>query len=72
MVWVGVTEYDRENAALEQILILRVQSRRRYYFSHVLFLSVLCAFAGSSLGGMAHPGLSGNRKTAVIFLWIKC
>lgn len=35
-------------------------------------LLFLCAFAGSSLGGMAHPGLAGNRKTAVIFLWIKC
>lgn len=40
-VWIGVTVCDLEDTVSEQILILRVQSNRKYYFSHILFLMVI-------------------------------
>lgn len=41
MVWVGVTVCDLENMVSEQILILRVQSKGKYYLSHILFLAII-------------------------------
>ena len=41
MVWVGVTNQEIESEVSEQLMILRIQSERKYYVSHILFLTVL-------------------------------
>lgn len=41
MVWVGVTHQQTEPEVSEQIIILRIQSERKYYISHVLFMGIV-------------------------------
>ena len=53
MVWIGGTVCDLENEVSEQILILRVQSKKKYYFSQVLFLLILSLII--SLIGIIFP-----------------
>ena len=42
MVWAGVTNQDMEPEVSEQIMILRLQSERKYYWYHIFFLAGLC------------------------------
>ena len=41
MAWVGVTNQEVEPEVSEQIMVLRVQSERKYYISHILFLGII-------------------------------
>lgn len=41
MVWIGVTNWQIEPEVSEQIIILRVQSERKYYISQVLFMGIM-------------------------------
>lgn len=41
MVWIGVSNQEIEPEVSEQIMILRLQSERKYYVSHILFLTLL-------------------------------
>ena len=36
MVWIGVSNQEIEPEVSEQIMILRLQSERKYYVSHIL------------------------------------
>ena len=41
MVWVGITNFDVEPEVSEQILVLRLQSERKYYVIHVVFVGLV-------------------------------
>lgn len=50
--WIGVTACDVENEVSEQIMILRIQSSKKYYWSQVLFLLGLSAMAALVVLGL--------------------
>jgi len=39
--WIGVTACNLENEVSEQIIILRIKSSKKYYYSHIFFLFYL-------------------------------
>lgn len=45
MVWVSLSASDLEDPISEQIIILRIQSEGKFYFSQILFLAALSAAA---------------------------
>ena len=44
MVWIGVTNQDVEPEVSEQVMILRLQSERKYYLCHIIFLAGICVW----------------------------
>lgn len=71
MVWVGVTIQEVEPEVSEQVMILRLQSERKYYLSHILFLMCICvAITGISMAvPLLRHILSGNIFLARNPIW---
>lgn len=71
MVWIGRTIQGVEPEVSEQVMILRLQSDRKYYLCHILFMMCICAvITGISVAAPVLMHLwSGNALLSRQFIW---